>query len=75
MSGSPEHLWISVGEQVIMESYQEKLLGITIDKELKFNSHLLGICKKASAKVTALTRLVKLVPLEKKKLLMNSFIE
>ena len=75
MSGSPEHLWVNVGEQVIMESYQEKLLGITIDKELKFNSHLLDICKKASAKVTALARLVKLVPFKKKKLLMNSFIE
>ena len=75
MSGSPEHLWIKVGEHVIMESYEEKLLGITIDKELKFNSHLSDICKKASAKVTALARLVKLIPFDKKKLLMNAFIE
>ena len=75
MSGSPEHLWIKVGGHVIMESYEEKLLGITIDKELKFNSHLSDICKKASAKVTALARLVKLIPFDKKKLLMNAFIE
>ena len=75
LSGSTEHLWIGVGEHVIQETCQEKLLGLTIDKELKFNSHLLGICKKASAKVTALARLVRLLPFDKKKLLMTSFIE
>ena len=71
---SPELYWIKVGDQVIWESHHEKLLGITIDKELKFEMHLLDICKKASAKLTALGRLVKIVPMEKKKVLMNSFI-
>ena len=74
-SGSPEHLWVKVGEHVIWETSQEKLLGLTIDKELKFKNHLLGVCKKASAKVTALARLVKIVPFDKKRLLMKSFIE
>ena len=74
-SGSPEHLWVKVGEHVIWETYQEKLLGLTIDKELKFKNHLLDVCKKASAKVTALARLVKIVPFDKKRLLMKSFIE
>ena len=73
-SSSPEHFWTKVGEQVVWASYQQKLLGVTIDKELKFSEHLTNICKKASAKVTALGRLVKIVPMEKKKLLMNSFI-
>ena len=75
IAGSTEHLWTKVGEQVIWESDQEKLLGIHIDKELKFNHHLQDICKKARAKVTALARLAKLVPFEKKRILMNSFIE
>ena len=48
---------------------------ITIDKELKFDKHLLDICKKASAKVTALARLVNIISFEKKKVLMKSFIE
>ena len=74
-TNSPEHLWIKVGEEVIWESYREKLLGVTLDKDLKFDKHLLDICKKASAKVTALGRLIKIVPLEKKKLLMNSFVQ
>ena len=75
MSGSTEQLWVKVGEQVIWESHHEKLLGINIDKELKFDHHLLGICKKASGKVTALGRLCRLIPFEKKIILMNSFIE
>ena len=60
IAGSTEHLWTKVGEQVIWESDQEKLLGIHIDKELKFNHHLQDICKKARAKVTARARLANL---------------
>ena len=73
-SNSPEHMWINVGEQMIWESHQEKLLGITIDKNLKFDKHVTNICNTASTKLTALSRLIKILPQEKKKLLMNSFI-
>ena len=48
---------------------------VTIDNDLNFEAHLLDVCKKASVKVTALARLVKLVLFKKKKLLMKSFIE
>ena len=33
-SSSPEHIWVQVGEQIIWESLYEKLLGITIDKDV-----------------------------------------
>ena len=46
-----------------------------VDKHLKFGKHIEGICKKARSKVTALARLVKIVPMEQKKILMNAFIE
>ena len=72
---SVEHLYIKVGDQMIWESPKEKLLGLNIDKQLKFNDHLLDICKKTSCKVTALNRLAKIVPLEKKRTIMNAFIE
>ena len=72
---TPEHLWVKVGEHKLWESYQEKLLGLTIDKNLNFNEHLSNVCKKASKKVTALARLAKIVPFEKKRLLFKSFIE
>ena len=72
---TPEHLWVNVGEKQIWESSHEKLLGLVIDKKLNFNSHLIMVCKKVSAKVTALARLVNIIPLEKKRLLMKAFIE
>ena len=74
-SNSPELFWIRVGGQIIWESKQRELLGVIVDKKLKFDKHIENICKKASAKVTALSRLVKIVPLEQKKTLMNAFIE
>ena len=74
-SNSAEFFWIKVGDQIIWESKQEKLLGVIVDKKLKFDKHIESMCKKASGKVTALSRLVKIVPLEKKKILMNSFVE
>ena len=74
-SHSPEMLWIQVGEQIIWESRQERLLGVIVDKELKFKQHVENLCKKAGAKVTALGRLVKIVSWEKKKILMSAFIE
>ena len=74
-STSPELFWIRVGEQVIWESQHEKLLGLGIDKQLKFHEYVKCICKKASAKVTALARLIKVVPLERKRVLFYSFVK
>jgi hypothetical protein len=73
--GLPEHMWIKAGDQVIWESYKERLLGISIDKYIKFEEHLTDICKKASSKVTALSRMVRIVTLNQKRTLMKSFIE
>ena len=72
---SVEQLYIKVGNQIIWESSIEKLLGLDIDNKIKFNKHLLKICKKTRLKVTALNRLAKFVPFERKKIIMNSFIE
>jgi hypothetical protein len=32
-----EHLWVKVGKEMIWESSEEKLFGVTIDKNLNFN--------------------------------------
>ena len=74
-SHTPEQLWIQVGEQVIWESRKERLLGVMVDRELSFKQHVENLCKSAGAKVTALARLVRIVSMEKKKIIMNSFIE
>lgn len=64
-----------VGSSKIWESQQEKLLGVTIDKDLKFNSHISNICKMAHRKITALGRISKLISLNKRKHLFKAFIE
>ena len=70
-----EHLWIKVGDELIWETSKEKLLGLTIDKNLNFNEHVHNICKKASQKVFALSRVAKFLPFYKKRLLLKAFIE
>ena len=60
---------------MIWESSEEKLLGVTIDKNLNFNSHLSILCKKAGQKVTALARIAKLLPFHKRRIILKSFFE
>jgi hypothetical protein len=40
-------------------SAEVKLLGVTIDYELKFNSHITNICRKASRQLNVLKRMGK----------------
>ena len=74
-SKTPEMLWIQVGEQIIWESQQERLLGVMVDRGLTFEKHVENLCRNAGAKVTALGRLVAIVSMEKKKIIMATFIE
>ena len=74
-SGSTEHLWVKVGNEMIWESQAEKLLGLTVDKNLNFNLHLKTLCKKANQKVSALARIVRILPFQKRRLILKTFIE
>ena len=67
--------YTKIGDELIWKSSEEKLLGVTIDKNLNFNAHLSNLCKKVGAKVTALSRVVKLLPFYKKRILLKTFIE
>ena len=70
-----EHISIQVGEQIIWESLQERLLGLNLDKKMKFQEHIKGVIKTASGKLSALTRLARILSFEQKKAVMNAFIE
>ena len=72
---TPEFLWVKVGENLIWESSHEKLLALTIDKNLNFEKHLTILCKKVSGKVFALACMVKILPFDKKRLLLKTFLE
>ena len=47
-----EHLWAKLANSRIWESSSEKLLGVLIDKNLKFNEHVSKLCTKVRRKVT-----------------------
>ena len=70
-----EHLYVTIGNTKIWESYSEKILGITIDRNLKFKEHIENILSKAGSKLTALARLSYVLPFSKMKLLMESFVK
>ena len=65
-SNSAEPFWMKVGEQSIWEFDHRELLGVIVDKKLKFDKQIESICKIAKQKVTALSRLINIVPLERK---------
>ena len=65
---------IKIGEAIVEESSEEKLLGVILDKKLNFKSHISNLCKKASQKLYALARVSTFMDPGKLRLLMNSFI-
>ena len=66
---------ITIGEAIVEESSEERLLGVTIDKNLNFKSHVSNLCKRASQKMHALARVSPFMDPDKLRLLMNSFIK
>ena len=50
------------------------ILGVTLDDELSFSSHISDICKKASKKVGVLVRLRNMIPMKAKLQLHKSAI-
>ena len=70
-----EQMFVNVGDAQIWESNEEKLLGVTIDKELKFTGHISTLCKKVSRKISALARVSRYMSTEKRRVLFKSFIE
>ena len=74
-NGTPEHLWIKVGGERIWESQSEKLLGMMVDKNLNFESHLKTLCKKVNQKISALARIAGILPFQHRHILLKTFIE
>ena len=53
---------------------EQVLLGITIDSNLVFKNHINYVCKRASKKLNALTRVALYMNMQKKRIIMKSFI-
>ena len=58
----------------IEPSPSEELLGITTDSELTFYKHITLLCSKPNQKLSALARIAKYLTIDKRKILLNSFI-
>ena len=72
--GPFENINLRIEDSIIKSSSSEELLGITIDSDLSFSDHISTLCAKANQKLSALARVVKYMSLDKRKLLMNSYI-
>ena len=51
----------------------KKLLGVFFDSKLTFQSHIDNICKKASQKLNAISRITPYMDFNKKRLAVNAF--
>ena len=70
-----ENIFANIGQSQIWESSKEKLLGLDIDKDLKFNDYVFCLCKKAGQKLSVLKRVSYQMKFKQRKVLMKSFIE
>ena len=52
----------------------EKFLGVTLDKNLDFKSHVNTLCKIAGQKLHALACISNIVDVEKLRVMMNAFV-
>ena len=51
-------VWTNIGTDLIYKSNDVKLLGVTIDKDLKFDKHVLKLYSKANQKLSTLSTVV-----------------
>ena len=65
---------IKIIGSTIKASKEEVLLGVRIDSDLTFREHVTSIRSKANQKLHALTRLSKYMSLQKRHILIKSFI-
>ena len=66
-------LCLEIDEKIIPSTNQDKLLGITIDAKLKFDTHVESLCVKANRSVSAFSRVASYLQQSQKRLLYNSF--
>ena len=70
-----ERLWDKIVNNITWGKRTVKLLGITINNELKFDGHLCNVCLKANRKLFALTRIKKHLDFKKIRILFKGFFQ
>ena len=70
-----ENLFVFIDSFVIPNQEHVKLLGITLDNKLTFDKHVSKLCRTASQKVHALSRICKHMGISQRRVIMKAFIE
>ncbi len=65
---------LEINDKIIPLTDKVKLLGVTVDSQLKFDDHTKALCQKANRKVSAFSRVAPYLNQEKGKILYNTFI-
>ena len=65
---------VQIDATMILESVDEKPLGVTLDKHLDSKNHLHSLCKKAVRKLHALARISIYGDFGKLRIIMNAFV-
>ena len=66
-------LALKINGDVLANSKEVKLLGVAIDSQLNFKTHVKALCVKANRKVSEFARVAKYIDFQKAKLLYESF--
>ena len=62
-------------DNILWESNEQRLLGVNIDKNLRFENHVENICNKADIKLTAIARYSRFLNFDKTKSLVKAIID
>ena len=71
---SDDPVTVRIGNSEIVNSSEEKLLGVQIDNKLSFDNHVSKLCQKVSNKLCALARMSPYMGQSKLRTLMRAFI-
>ena len=65
---------LNIDNKIIETTISVKLLGITIDNQLRFDENIPNLCNKSSMKLNVINRLQKYINSQEIKTIINSFI-
>ena len=74
INNTKESSQMKIGNETVSNSKYDRLLGVKVDHELSFNEHVSSLCKKASQKLNALSRIASCMTFDQRRLILNSFI-
>ena len=69
-----ENVALKIKNETIINSSNQKLLGMLFNNKFDFDEHVTSLCRKASQKLNALARVAHYMNLAQRRLIMNAFI-